>query len=578
MRASGRGSGEDRPGRLRHRAHLALAALLPLAVFLVSRGPWILDPESTRWLASGDSAQHFIGWTFFAREGWGFPPGRVGSWPAPLGTTIGLTDSIPLLAFPLKLLAGASAAPLQYFGFWCALCVALTGWTAGRFLELLGTGRLGAALGGATIGLSPVLWDRLVRGHQSLAAVWLLLATFIAWSTYFRSGGRVRALLALCAVPVVAAAVHPYLALMAGAFAVAAAPVAGLRFGWRRGVAHAAAAALAGLLSLGVLAAAGFLAGAGRSAAHRWGGYRADLASLLDSAGRSRFVPRLLESDGAREGFSYLGLGVVGLAVVALGLALVRSPRHGAGDRRASGGDPGALRALWIASAALALLGTLPRIEILGREIVDVSALSAPVESVLGVFRANGRFLWPLHFLIAIAAIRAVDRRLRRPVLVLLVLAPAAVVQALEPELPERAERGAIATPQEAESWRSQGARARRAEMVPPHLRDGVSVLCGPVHDPDAWVRPAFLSAAGGMTFNSGYVARLDAQRAHRVCAESSDRFAAGRFDPGAVYLVRPGRGRRLRRAGWICAEFSRALWRCRVAPPSPAGRAAAPP
>ena len=76
-----------------------IAGALIGAMFFV----WIadtraLDPREIEWLMRFDWPVHFFGWHFFRNEPWHWPPGLVSGYNAPVGTSIGFTDSIPLVA------------------------------------------------------------------------------------------------------------------------------------------------------------------------------------------------------------------------------------------------------------------------------------------------------------------------------------------------------------------------------------------------------------------------------------------------------------------------------------------------
>ena len=79
--------------------------LLGGIVFLIIYGHKILNPTFIEWTMDGDAAQHFLGWHFFRSEPWTFPIGVIQSYQYPQGTSLVYTDSIPLLAIPLKLLS-----------------------------------------------------------------------------------------------------------------------------------------------------------------------------------------------------------------------------------------------------------------------------------------------------------------------------------------------------------------------------------------------------------------------------------------------------------------------------------------
>ena len=65
-----------------------------------------LDPGEIGWLSHWDWPVHVFGWHFFRTEAWHWPPGLVQTYNAPVGTSIGFTDSIPIAAFALKPFSG----------------------------------------------------------------------------------------------------------------------------------------------------------------------------------------------------------------------------------------------------------------------------------------------------------------------------------------------------------------------------------------------------------------------------------------------------------------------------------------
>jgi len=547
-----------------------VAGGIPLA-WLLLRCSSVLAPRATAWLAGGDAASHWVGWLFFAREPWHWPPGRIASWFAPVGTTVGFADAIPLLAFPLKLVATWFAGPFQYFGLWIATCVVLQGVFGSRLLAELGAGERLRALGGALLAFGPVLWHRFDAGHFSLAAQWLILAAFLAWARFFRSGGRVRYLLWLAALPVLAAAIHPYLTLVTGALLAAIVPAA-VRFGRRRVLTAGGVLAGAALAAVAVAGLAGFLGTGSESLqAGAWGGYSADLAAFLNPERRSRFFPELFSMVGYGEGFAYLGCG--GLVAGAVGLALRQAERRrvrsGATTRR----DAHGWRALWIACAVLAAIAALPKVRIFGFEVLSARAFTSLLEVPLGPFRANGRLIWPLHALLLVSAVswlRPLEAKKARSLTLL--LAFALVAQAAEPHLWNAWASPASDLDRRVGELSRRLPAAGRVRLLPPFLRDGDEVFCGGTSDGDAWVAAACLAARLGASFDSGYVARLDDEVARATCADGAARLAGLRLEPGTIHVVRPRLARILRRRGFDCERLSRQQWAC-LGPPAAAQR-----
>ncbi len=100
----------------------AAAVLLGAAVTVAIFGFGPLDPQNQGWLWADlgvDPVQSWLGWTSFRRSPWTLPPGANPDYGMELGTAIYFTDSLPLLALPLKALRGVLELP-QYVGPCCS--------------------------------------------------------------------------------------------------------------------------------------------------------------------------------------------------------------------------------------------------------------------------------------------------------------------------------------------------------------------------------------------------------------------------------------------------------------------------
>ena len=93
------------PKEISYKLFVFLGAL-SISFFLF---PWeFLNPFSVDWVwGSGDFEQHFIGWQFFLREPpLQFPLAKLNLYGDGIAQSIIFTDSIPIVAIPLKILAG----------------------------------------------------------------------------------------------------------------------------------------------------------------------------------------------------------------------------------------------------------------------------------------------------------------------------------------------------------------------------------------------------------------------------------------------------------------------------------------
>lgn len=95
-----------------------LAALSGMALWLSVSGPAFLDPSNVGWLMRGDWAQHLVGWHAFRHDAWQLPPGAMENLTWPGRTAVVYTDSLPLLAIPLKLFSPLLPDPMQFQGIW----------------------------------------------------------------------------------------------------------------------------------------------------------------------------------------------------------------------------------------------------------------------------------------------------------------------------------------------------------------------------------------------------------------------------------------------------------------------------
>jgi hypothetical protein len=560
------------------------AALVGALWFVAVAGLAPLDPRAIGWTLHGDWSQHMLGALFLRDAPWSLPLGALPNLVHPIGTTAGLTDSNPPLALLAKLFAGQLPDEIQLIGPWLVFCFAAQGWFGARLVAALGARGWHQLMGGALLALSPVLLFRV--HHDTLCAHFMLLAML---RLHLEPGQR--PLRAVAAWVALSAAVHPYLAAMVlvlGAALLVGQAQAG-RLRWR-----AAAAAIAALVALAatVLWLFGFVA---LGAPGGWfiGGYDADLLTLVNPAGRSRLLPGApFDPDSQREGFAYLGLG--GLTLVALAAALlwrrrvaVPWARHAplvaavallAGyavfatwrvlgfplfDPRAivrGHVDAIVVGAVALVAAALAARAAARRLGIRRRPWMPAVALAAG--ALLGLslaldvnpFRTTGRFIWPLHYLVLVGAVAATVRALpARAAAALLFAACALQVVDIDPDsVARRFDAPGPAEPSTV--WASAAGGWRHLVQVPPTLRDGVGFSCGSAERD--WVGLARLAHRLRLTYNGGYVARVDPRRARAACAAPAAAIARGELDRDTIYATTDAHARPLRAAGATCGHL----------------------
>ncbi len=532
------------------------AAAMGAAWFVLHAGVAVLDPTRVGWLMGGDLATNYLGWSFFRGVRWALPLGANTAYPYPVGSTLGFSDSIPLVGVLLKPLAPLLPADFQYVGPWLLLCFALQGFVGAKLVRIVSRVPIAQALGGALFALAPPLLHRFLgpnTGHASLCAHWLVLAfLWIALAPLDRRSAPGR-FAAACALLFVASGTHPYFVVMGlaltAALAVRLAVVDRLLSPARLALAVAGSAAVAG----GGLLIFGYVGSHVATAVWGFGTFSADALALANPMGWSRLWSGFSIGRGQYEGFGYLGGGALVLVAAAIGATIVARRRVTATAWRRA--VPAALAAVALGLVALSNVVTLG-----GREVLH---LGGEVSSGLAAtFRSSGRFVWALDYVTLVAAIGSVAAALRdRPRLFVGALAAALALQVADVRPPVPPDFGdARFTPPGSDAWLLARGTYRHVALVPPILFTGGGPVapepdaCGPIPwELGAYVPFADIAYRIGATFNSGYLARLDPQRAAAACRDLGARLRTGALEPETVYVVHPRAIRALVDGGARC-------------------------
>lgn len=539
--------------RLRARAPEAAAAAFGVVWLVLLGGGRALAPWNLDWLGYGDRASQLVGWLLFRNEPWRLPLGRIDGLLHPLGTTIAVVDGIPLVALTARLLSPILPADFQYLGPWMGLCFALQGWFGARLVARWSERPEHRVLGGGLFVLAPPLAARAVDPrmlHASLCGQWIVLAALaLALAPAADPRAARRSATWMAALSAVAVFVHPALAAMASGLALALLA----RFALERALSPASLAASlavivgalgASLLSLGYAGGAPLETGG-------FGEFSADLLSLFNPMWLSKFVPALPMGPRQYEGFGYLGLGIFGLGAVAAVLVARRSIRS-----RGHATTWGPLVAVTFAMAAFALSS---RITFAGRPVLQLDAVYAPIAPLAQVFRSSGRFVWPLHYLLGAGALAVVLRCwAHRPRLATAALAATFTLQLVElSAAPRPASFAEEPWRPTSPAWQLAAGKYRHLALVPPEIHRAGGPCYGP-YEWDYYVPVAYEAYRLGTTFNSGWVPRLDVERAIRACDAFMAELERGRMSPDTLYVVHPQLVPELRLRGAVCGAIDR--------------------
>jgi hypothetical protein len=512
-----------------------------LAWYVIGGGWSTLSPTNTSWLFHSDWRQHWLGWLFFRDAPWTFPLGSLPSLLYPVGTTIGFTDSNPIVSIVLKPFSAWLPAEAQFIGAWLALCFIGQGYFGAALASLVTKDKAHQVLAGMMFVASPVLAVRL--GHDTLCAHWILLALlYLGLREYVDARGARRAGWQSTALVAFAAGTHPYLAAMG--FVLALAVLARFLADRLYSPVRAAVVACATAVSVpGMFWIIGYLSTGASSASPGFGEYSSDLLTLVNPAGLSHFLRPLPMNPGQWEGIGFLGLGGLAAAAVA-GVYVVIARPH-------------IPRRVWIMGGACVLLGCYAlsrQITITGGTLVDASRLYEPFTAIVTAFRASGRFIWPLHYAVLLAGLWGVVRigARRAPSIGAAALVVVVVLQIID----LRIDRTLLA-PKDfrqapVESFALAQGKFKHLALVPMQVLG----VCGERYEEDHAYRFMLMAHRLKLTYNSGIYARVDAARVSRACLAQAQDLDAGKIDPATIYVVAAEYLERFQATGGACGRF----------------------
>ena len=373
-----------------------LVAVLAAVVFCCIYGVNILNPGYTDWLVTGgDLSQHYLGWVAYRYSSWHFPIGLTDRLAYPAYTSVIFTDSIPLFAVVFKILSPVLPENFQYFGFWGITCFALQGIFSARIIKRVTENRIAIVLGSLLAVIMPTVFFRLY-GHEALAGQWLIvfvLDLLFAYEIYEENHKKLYLTVAITAV--LAVSIHMYFLVMCGIIVLAYCVEDIIQ---KKNVKQTILILLeycfAGIAIIFLLG--GFVATGSSYELGGLGAFSMNLNSLFNPFNQSAILKELpLYTDAQGEGFGYLGAGVIvlGIAVlVSLIFEIDRVKSLVKSNKRIIGG-------LLCTGVLITIIACQTEVTF-GARLLYKFSLPAILEKLWGIFRASGRMVMVLDYVI----------------------------------------------------------------------------------------------------------------------------------------------------------------------------------
>ncbi len=467
----------------------------------------------------GDIAQHVSGWWYYAKDSWHFPILNTSRLNHPEGISVALTDSIPLAAWPFKVLLtlfpGWFPEHFHYFGWWIGLVFVGQAVAATVLMRALGAKSVFALF--ISIGFA-LTWP-VIHARYHHAALMMQSVIIFALALYFLgrnqtwSSRRVSA--AFIGLNLVALTIHPYfLPFTAGLFTAFLADQAIKGESW--------ALQLKRLLTFGLVfgVTAWGLGYLGRQSAYL-GGYGdffyLDLIAPFCGGGKliTCGIGPVFDFP-YYEGFNYLGAGLLFLVPFAALLnwrSLLAVPKR--------------YPALLLLMVGFFLYALSNRVRYGGVEVFSFP-LPSWLHWLTGTFRASGRFFWPVSQLILFVTLASLLKKRTWPVtlVVSFLLTTALVLQVkdVKPWLDRIKTEAAKPSKVNYADWAPVMAQVDKVVIYPTYQ------CASPHYQHYIWVMQ--LAGYYGKLINSGYTAR-----SHLTCA--ADEAAINLpFAPRHLYMI----------------------------------------
>jgi hypothetical protein len=503
----------------------SLGAMIGLGAFFllgfnqlvpVHHAGWLLGP--TKADPYYDTGTTFLGWHFFRHAPWKWPLTLNHSYGLEFGSSVVYSDSIPLLAVFFKIFSPWLGPVFQYVGLWVLVCFVLQG----MFGALLGSrvlaGWVGPLIVSAFFALSPVMLERAWTEYPEMGH-WIIL-----WGLYLCLTPRNSGIRWAWLAPVFfAIGIEFYLTPMVLALWAADAMMAAIQAKKisRHLVFEAAAVCFTVFICMSGF---GYLVLSSQSAAtNDFGKFSMNLLGPVDPWDWSNFLKRCKQSPYHEgEGYDYMGLGVLVLAVMAI-FSLFRNP-------------PPLRR--WLRIWPLVFV-------VAGLALFSLSNQIAVGDHVLilpnfwfrlgGIFRASGRMFWTPYYALWLGIFYLVTRELK-PWAAALLLALAFGVQYADSAqmyqwMREKNEvHFTWRSPLKDPFWDAAVQKYREIVVVP----SGYMLQYVPL---------AYLAANNNMSTNAVYVNRFAAEPIKATSAHRLQRLMSDQPSDRVLYIV-PEQGR----------------------------------
>ena len=505
--------------------HFAILAL-SLILFVLLFGQEFASTKNLsfyfREQISEDPKMHYLGWVFYRTTDWMMPIGLNPKFGLELSSSIVFSDSIPLLAIFFKVFDRFIDDTFHYFGIWLFVCLYFQMYFSFKILNLFIKEVPLCLLASVLFVFSPTLLFRMTL-HYSLSGHFLILAAL--WISLLPNKSN-NFIYWICLL-IITAGVHAYLLAMVLLLAVSSVLIEIKKsksifvvkplFWYLKRIFFVSLVPIA-MWNYGYFSLSNSIAPSG------FGQNNANLNTFINPVGWSFFFADLPQRPGDQEGFSYLGLGAIFLIFIAGSCCLVRWQQA-------------KLIILKFKNLVfpLLILGGLAISNNIGiNDFVVRLIIPEFIQNNANLFRANGRFIWPVYYIILLLSVIIAYNFLNKKI-VFLFFCAALALQILDTSSGwmklRHYDEKRVYTSRDLSVDLSLDWNALSSQFSKLRLLEPRNIATN-------WAKVALIAATFGFETDAVYLARIDEARVFKLKSDTRQKLSRDRLDMDTIYVI----------------------------------------
>jgi Family of unknown function (DUF6311) len=511
---------------------------LLVALFIIhfSYGLSIINPNNINWIMSvhHDWGTHYLGWAFYRYDPWTFPLGYTSSYNYPLGTNVGFTDTIPLLAFIFKPFSSILPDDFQYFGIWLFVCHFLTAVFTFKIFDLFKVNKWITLFAVILLAANPVLLIRCI--HPALSAHFLIVASIYNYlkPSDYKSSRSIN--INQIFLFFLAGTVNPYISVMIFGFNF----ILPLKHYFIDKSISIKKIILYPIISISAVMIFWIVFGmvelnnsTNLASAESFNFFSFNLNSFFNSYGYySKFFPDFGRKDDRQyEGFAYLGIGI--MIIIFISTIFVFSKVY---QKKLSITKFYKYILLFILCIAFFLFAITNEVTY-GTNTILTLPLPSLIQKLGFIFRASGRFVWPLYYSVLIFSILILTKIKINPKILICLLFTLTSLQLYDIQnlfsqwnLPS----GNYYSPLSDKKWISVIEKFKNVIIYPPFTYNYSMTYNMDYQD------VCFLALKAKKPISNGYVARTNIKNSEEFRTKIIEKLNRGEIEDNRLFITTP--------------------------------------